>query len=979
MPTREVLTPAQRDGLLDLPADFSTTEIERYFTFSEEEKARIREKRRAHNRLGFAVQWAYLRYPGRPWEPGEIPPEGVLSYIAGQIGVPTTVFAQYALSRDTTRREHFQEILALGAFRSFDARAQRELAALLLPAALSTDSGINLIESLVLEMRSRRIILPSLSTLESLVFEVRRRAQNHVLHTLTHSLTAQQKAGLDGLLLPDPELSPHQMRLTWLRQTSGKTSAVTVLRFLKRIEVLRGLGIAQEIGRSVHQNRLQSLAREAARLTPQFLARTTPERRYALLVAFTIETMARLTDQVLQMHERMIQQMMRRGEQARDETLTRSGRAIHDKVRLLARVGGALVLARKERRDPFAAIEAVVNWESFVASVAQAEQLAKRESFDSLEHVGSHYRTVHRYAPRMLEVFTVRGTAAMKPVLSALEVVRRLSADQKRKVPENAPRSFVSGRWREYVFTETGIDRRYYELCALTALRDGLRSGDLFVVGSRQYRDFEEYLLPEATAQEAVATLPVENEPDAYLARRREELHRALARVDRRIAADELEGVRLEKGRLVVSPFASGVPAEAEEHTERAYELLPALAGAGGRLVKITDLLVEVDRWTGFLSYFTALKQGTPPKDKEALLAAILAEATNLGPVKIAEATPGMTYGRVAQVTDWYIRDDTFARALAQIVNAQHQQSLATLWGKGTTSSSDGQRFPVGGRRESVAQANARYGSGPGVIFYTHLSDRYAPFYTKVISAGVRDATHVLDGLLYHDADMEIEEHSTDTAGYTEQVFALCHLLGFRFAPRIRDLADKKLVILGNPDDYPALAPLIGGAVREKQIRQSWPEVLRLAASIQKGTVTASLIISRLASYPRRNNLAWALREIGYIERALFSLDWLESPDLRRRVTGVLNKGEQRNHLARAVFFYRRGTVQEKSFEEMASRASGLNLVVAAIILWNTVYLQKAIQRLEERNAPIPPHCLPHLSPLLWDHLLLTGEYRWRL
>jgi TnpA family transposase len=92
-----------------------------------------------------------------------------------------------------------------------------------------------------------------------------------------------------------------------------------------------------------------------------------------------------------------------------------------------------------------------------------------------------------------------------------------------------------------------------------------------------------------------------------------------------------------------------------------------------------------------------------------------------------------------------------------------------------------------------------------------------------------------------------------------------------------------------------------------------------------------------------------------------------------------LNKGEQRNFLARAVYFYRRGIVQERTFEEISSRASGLNLVVAAITLWNTVYLQKAVQRLEERNAPIPEHCLPHLSPLLWGHILLTGEYQWRL
>jgi TnpA family transposase len=92
---------------------------------------------------------------------------------------------------------------------------------------------------------------------------------------------------------------------------------------------------------------------------------------------------------------------------------------------------------------------------------------------------------------------------------------------------------------------------------------------------------------------------------------------------------------------------------------------------------------------------------------------------------------------------------------------------------------------------------NARYGNDPSVTFYTHVSDQYAPFHTKVINATVRDATHVLDGLLYHESDLRIEEHYTDTAGFTDHVFALCHLLGFRFAPRIRDLADKRLYVPG--------------------------------------------------------------------------------------------------------------------------------------------------------------------------------------
>jgi TnpA family transposase len=91
--------------------------------------------------------------------------------------------------------------------------------------------------------------------------------------------------------------------------------------------------------------------------------------------------------------------------------------------------------------------------------------------------------------------------------------------------------------------------------------------------------------------------------------------------------------------------------------------------------------------------------------------------------------------------------------------------------------------------------------------------------------------------------------------------------------------------------------------------------------------VTASLILRKLGSYPRQNSLALALREIGRIERTLFTLAWVEDPSLRRRVTAGLNKGEARNSLAKAVFFNRLGEVRDRSFENQRYRASGLNLV----------------------------------------------------
>lgn len=132
----------------------------------------------------------------------------------------------------------------------------------------------------------------------------------------------------------------------------------------------------------------------------------------------------------------------------------------------------------------------------------------------------------------------------------------------------------------------------------------------------------------------------------------------------------------------------------------------------------------------------------------------------------------------------------------------------------------------------------------------------------------------------------------------------------------------------------------------------------------------------KLGSYPRQNGLAVALRELGRIERTLFILSWLQSVDLRRRVHAGLNKGEARNALARAVFLCRLGEIRDRSFEQQRYRASGLTLVTAAIALWNTVYIERAVQALKDQ--PVDPELLKYLSPLGWEHINLTGDYQWK-
>ena len=201
----------------------------------------------------------------------------------------------------------------------------------------------------------------------------------------------------------------------------------------------------------------------------------------------------------------------------------------------------------------------------------------------------------------------------------------------------------------------------------------------------------------------------------------------------------------------------------------------------------------------------------------------------------------------------------------------------------------------------------------------------------------------MLDGLFDHEAPLDIKENFTDTGGASDNVFALFALLDKRFSPRLRNLNDRKFHTFEKPDAYSGLESHIGAPINSDLILAHWDELLHLAVSIKMKVVAPSAILKKLAGSPNPSQLAKALRELGRLERSLFMVEWYSSPASRRRCQAGLNKGEAAHKLKRAVFFHERGEIRDRSFESQAFRSSGLNLVVSAIVHWNTVYLSRAV------------------------------------
>jgi TnpA family transposase len=436
------------------------------------------------------------------------------------------------------------------------------------------------------------------------------------------------------------------------------------------------------------------------------------------------------------------------------------------------------------------------------------------------------------------------------------------------------------------------------------------------VSGSRRYRPFEHYLLPpahfEQLTEKQQTRLSVSGDAEAYLAAKQQEILQKLTALQESIGKVEGSLTLDEKGHLHLPQLEKAVPEDVERLKKRVYALLPHLP--------LADLLLEVDAWTGFLHHFTHLTSKDAPigVQKLELVAALMGMGMNLGLEKMAESCP-YTYRQLSWSIDWHIREETLLAALASLDNFVLSAPLSSAWGDGTTSSSDGMRMQVGVKATN-AEYNAKYfGAGRGTNMYIHAADIWIPFGRPQIIGTNEEALYVVDALCHHESDLHIQEHYTDTGGSTEQVFALTALLGFRFAPRLRDALSRHLYLVDEIGVYESLNSLLFGQVKSKLIIEQWDEM--------------------------------------------------------RSVLIGLNKGEALHALARQLFFGRLGELRDRAFEDQMHRASCLHLLMAAIAAWNTVYLTKAIETLRKQGEEIPEATVVHIAPLGWEHIRFIGDY----
>jgi len=398
--------------------------------------------------------------------------------------------------------------------------------------------------------------------------------------------------------------------------------------------------------------------------------------------------------------------------------------------------------------------------------------------------------------------------------------------------------------------------------------------------------------------------------------------------------------------------------------------------------IDLPEVLLEINALTGFADEFTHISEQNARADglTISLCAALIAQACNIGLSPVIDPSfPPLMRHRLSWVMQNYFRPETLIRSNARLVDWQSTVPLAHQWGGGEVASADGMRFVVPVQSLHSKPNKKYFGRGRGVTYYNFTSDQFTGFHQIVIPGTLRDSMYILQGLLEQETSLNVTEIMSDTAGTSEVVFGLFWLLGYQFSPRLADIGKARFWRCDPKADYGALNSLSRNCVKPAQFIQHWDDILRTAASLRMGTVSASELIQSLFNSNAPTALGKAIAELGKIPKTIYMLNYIGDDNYRRRILTQLNRGESRHSLAREMYHGKKGELRQSYREGQEEQLGALGLVVNALVLWNTIYMQAAIDQLQAEGYDVRPEDKARLSPLIHEHCNFMGKHSFRL
>jgi TnpA family transposase len=596
----------------------------------------------------------------------------------------------------------------------------------------------------------------------------------------------------------------------------------------------------------------------------------------------------------------------------------------------------------------------------------------------------NHYR---RMLPKLLGALEFRSsTSTHRPVMDALELLERYIEipGHKRFYPagERVPLDgVVPGEWREAVLDEHGkIDRVPYELCVLRALRDAIRRREIYIDGARCWRNPDEDLPADFERNRAVhyAAIRKPLDPAVFISDLQQRLHAALCRLDDAIRTGNAAGVRIAtkhgKPWIVVPPLkalpdAPNLPALHAE-MERRYGMIDLL-----------DVLKEADHLSGFTRRLISVASreitDTETARRRKLLVSF-ALGSNIGIKRIADAIDGHpddTEAALRRFRRMYFTRENLRAAIVEVVNTTLQVRDELLWGPGTVCTSDSKQF---GSWDSnpLTEWHARY-EGPGVMVYWHVEKKQLCIYSQLTTCSASEVAAMLQGLLSHDTDAEIESNVTDTHGASIVGFAFCELLGFRLMARFKQIGAMRLYPPGLASDqsWPAIAPVISARpINWQLLAQYYDELVKYATALRLGTAEAQQLLRRFMRGGPRHPAHQALDELGRVGRTIFLCNYLADENVRREVHEARQVIETWNSGVDFIHYGKNNELTGDDREDLEISVLAMHLLQASLVLVNTLILQQILVE-PEWAARLTGRDKQALSALIWTHINPYGTF----